>query len=237
MKAHLLNNTKIAATVVVVTLALSPFSTVNAQNRRSQSNSPSANHKSNKEQVQPTKREKEPKRDVRYEKVEKSNKPQMAKHRENLDKSEKQRTHDAPKYADRRPNRERDEYRRDEHRDRNDHYSRDYNHRDNRHFERAVYRTAGHIIAAHVIDNHHPRIVYRRMPRKAFLVTFDDQMFYYYKGRFFLNSPRGYYLVDPPTCIHRLPNGTVQFFADGISMYRYRDILFIETPHGFRIHI
>lgn len=247
MKTQLLN-LKIAATVVVASLTLIPFSPANAQTRRSHSVTSSSEKKSDKEKTKPEKKDKDQKRDVKYEKVEKQ-KYQPEVRRNDVDKKDRgqearhddfdrqHRTKSDSKYEKfDRPNRNesRDHRIADDRRSKRHYESRHHDHNDGLYIASQVYRTIRPVV---VHANNRPRIVYRNMPRKAFLVTIDDCNYYYYKGRFFMASPRGYYLVEAPDRIQCLPLGTIQFLANGVSMYRYRDIVFVATPFGFSVRI
>lgn len=90
-------------------------------------------------------------------------------------------------------------------------------------------------------DNHkhwknHP-ISFRNLPRKAIMVHLDGEGYIFYKGRFYMASPFGYYRVDPPQYLKILPRGSHRVWVNNHPMFRYHDILFIETPFGFKIMI
>lgn len=84
--------------------------------------------------------------------------------------------------------------------------------------------------------NHHP-VSFRKLPRKAFMVHLDGEGYIFYKGNFYMASPFGYYRVDPPQYLRVLPGGCHRVWVNNHPMFRYNDILFVETPFGFKIMI
>lgn len=84
--------------------------------------------------------------------------------------------------------------------------------------------------------NHHP-VSFRKLPRKAVMVQLDGDGYIFYKGNFYMASPFGYYRVDPPQYLRVLPRGCHRVWVNNHPMFRYNDILFVETPFGFKIMI
>jgi len=82
----------------------------------------------------------------------------------------------------------------------------------------------------------HP-ISFRNLPRKAMMVHLDGEGYIYHKGMFYMASPFGYYRVDPPQYLRVLPGGCHMVWVNNHPMFRYHDILFVETPFGFKIMI
>jgi len=85
------------------------------------------------------------------------------------------------------------------------------------------------------IWHHHKNVRYRHLPRKAVWIAIDGMNYAYYKGRFYLPGPFGFYKVTPPTYLHNLPGGCIRVHVDGTPMWGLHGILFIETLFGFKV--
>jgi len=78
-------------------------------------------------------------------------------------------------------------------------------------------------------------ISFRNLPRRAVWVLIDGENYAFYRGRFYLPGPFGFYRVTPPDYLRTLPEGCFRVLVDDQPMWNLNGILFLETPFGFKI--
>lgn len=81
----------------------------------------------------------------------------------------------------------------------------------------------------------HNHISFKHLPRRAVWVLIDGENYAYYKGRFYLPGPFGFFRVTPPDYLRALPNGCFKVLIDNQPMWSLNGIFFLETPFGFKI--
>jgi hypothetical protein len=98
-----------------------------------------------------------------------------------------------------------------------------------------VYMTPRHVHERDYLWHHHKHVKFRTLPRKAVWVVIDGENYALYRGKFYQPGPFGYYRVSPPVYLRHLPENCMQVNIDGSPCWRLHNIVFIETPFGFRI--
>jgi hypothetical protein len=83
---------------------------------------------------------------------------------------------------------------------------------------------------------HHNQYV-KRLPHGTHWIHYNDTRYYFMDGFFYVHTPFGYRIADPPRYLHRLPAGCVKVWFDGTVYFSYHGIFFEHTPFGFRILI
>ena len=111
-------------------------------------------------------------------------------------------------------------------------------HRDKKHIDKDIHVRVDPFPHREIRRHHvkpRPHICFRTMPRKAVWVMLEGNSYAFYRGKFYLPSPFGFYRATPPVYLQTLPEGCFRVIVNGQPMFRYHGILFIETPMGFKV--
>lgn len=118
-------------------------------------------------------------------------------------------------------------------------------HRQTVHNNKSDYHYKYHSPKVHVLPprysekhyrwHRHHHVSFRTLPRKASWVFIDGVNYAYYRGKFYVPGPMGFYSVTPPVYLRNLPHGCVRIMMNGSPAWSLNGIILIETPFGFRI--
>lgn len=84
-------------------------------------------------------------------------------------------------------------------------------------------------------DHSRHNISFRKIPRKSILVYLDGESYLLYKRKFYQANYWGFYSVNPPRYIERLPEGSDLVIYKEHRLFNFHGILFIDTPLGYKI--